>query len=91
MNNLAAFFIGTIAGIIFMLFFGQRRVIHTDSFVEKQDVGKIKQKGRQNNMKVEPSLFERIFKPDPEKQQSRKEKRQVRRQARKEKRKNDKT
>jgi len=91
MNNLAAFLIGTITGIVFMLFFGQRRVIHTDSFVEKQDVGKIKQKGRQNNMKVEPSLFERIFKPDPEKQQSRKEKRQARRLARKEKHENDKT
>lgn len=84
MNNLAAFLIGAIVGIVFMLFFGQRRVIHTDSFVEKQDVGKIKQKGRQNNMKVEPSLFERIFKPDPVKKQSRKEKRQARRQERKE-------
>jgi hypothetical protein len=72
MNILAAYLGGVITGVVFMIFFGQRRIIHTDSFVEKQDVGKIKQKGRQNNMDVKPSFIERIFKSDPSKKQSRK-------------------
>jgi len=63
MTNLAAFLLGLVAGFLFMNFFGQKRVIHTDSFVEKQDVGKIKQKGRGNNMEAEHSLIERIFTP----------------------------
>ena len=88
MNNLAAFLIGAIAGIVFMLFFGQRRVIHTDSFVEKQDVGKIKQKGKQNNMEVEPSLLEKIFSPDPDKKKARREKRKARSRTQKESEKN---
>jgi hypothetical protein len=85
MNISAAYLGGVITGVVFMLFFGQRRIIHTDSFVEKQDVGKIKQKGRQNNMDVEPSFIERIFKSDPNKKQARKERRKLRRQKRKEK------
>jgi hypothetical protein len=86
MNILAAYLLGLITGIVFMLFFGQRRIIHTDSFVEKQDVGKIKQKGRQNNMDVKPSFIERIFRFNPGKKQTRKERHKVRRQNRKEKR-----
>jgi len=86
MNILAAYLGGVITGVVFMLFFGQRRIIHTDSFVEKQDVGKIKQKGRQNNMDVEPSFIKRIFRSDPGKKQARKERRKERRQKRNEKR-----
>lgn len=86
MNVLAAYLLGVITGVVFMLFFGQRRIIHTDSFVEKQDVGKIKQKGKQNNMDVEPSFIKRIFRSDPRKKQSREKKRIVKRRNRKEKR-----
>jgi hypothetical protein len=82
MTPLAAFFVGIIVGIVFMNFFGQKRVVHTDSFVEKQDVGKIKQKGRQNNMEVEPGLLEKIFSPSVDKSQERAKRREDRRQKR---------
>ena len=82
MTPVAAFFLGIIVGIIFMNFFGQKRVITTDSFVEKQDVGKIKKKGKGNNMEVEPSLLEKIFSSSDEKKKQRKEKREARQQER---------
>jgi hypothetical protein len=88
MTNLAAFLLGLVAGFLFMNFFGQKRVIHTDSFVEKQDVGKIKQKGHGNNMEAEHSLIERIFTPLKSNKEERQEKREARRQARQEREEN---